>query len=421
MAKLIRLSDGLKVFYQKHANSSAFALGVFIGAGSFYENKQNNGISHFIEHSVFKGTESRTAFDIAEETDRCGVTLNAYTSRNLTAFYAIGLAEYAEKCADILSDILFRSTFEESNLEKEKNVVIEEIKMYEDDAEDICLENLGKAHYGNKSVAYPILGTENTVRSFGRNDILDYMHKYYRADNACVSIVGNMSEEEAMALVKKYFVFPEREDKLILPKLGAVKPKARYAKKIKSFEQSAIGISFPSYPYRHKQRFLPVIISNILGGGMSSRLFQEVREKRGLVYEIYSSNNQYDNNAMLVIYLGTAPSQAATAVKTVSDTLAQAVAEGFSEDEFQKAMAQLKTAMVFGGESASDLMRMGGRNGLINKLVTPESVLAELSAYTLEDVNRALREIIDFSAASLSYVGKKPSVNLFDILLEGRL
>ncbi|MGN1043091.1 MAG: M16 family metallopeptidase, partial [Christensenellales bacterium] len=132
MAKLIRLEDGLKIFYERHKNSAAFALGVFVGAGCFYETKETNGISHFIEHTVFKGTEKRTAFDIANETDKCGVTLNAYTSRDLTAFYTVGLSEYAEKCADILSDLLFNATFTEENLEKEKGVVIEEIKMYED-------------------------------------------------------------------------------------------------------------------------------------------------------------------------------------------------------------------------------------------------------------------------------------------------
>ena len=421
MAKLIRLENGLKVFYEKHAKSSAFALGVFIGAGSFFENKENNGISHFIEHTVFKGTETRTAFDIADEADSCGVIINAYTSRNLTAFYTIGLAEYAEKCADILSDILFRSTFTEENLEKEKGVVIEEIKMYEDDTEDVCLENLIKAHYGNKPVSYSILGNKENVRSFTREDILDYMKRYYRAENACVSVVGNMSEEEAVNLVKKYFAFPTYDDNLVLPKLKTAAPKGKYVKKIKPLEQSAVGISFPAYPYKHKKRFLPMIVSNILGGGMSSRLFQEVREKNGLVYEIYSTVNQYDANAFFIVYFGTTPSQVCTAVKKVSETLDKALKEGFSEAEFKKAMAQFKTAMVFGGESASDVMRTGGRNGLIGKLVTPESILKEVSSYTLEDVNAAVKDIIKFDKASLSYVGKKPDCDLLKVLLEDRI
>lgn len=160
MAKLIRLTNGLKIYYHKHASSAAFALGVFVGAGCFYENKEDNGISHFIEHTVFKGTITRSAFDIANETDKRGIMINAYTGRDATVFYTVGLSEYAENCADILSDILFNATFTEENLEKEKGVVIEEIKMYEDDTEDVCLENLSKAHYGNNNVSYPILGNE---------------------------------------------------------------------------------------------------------------------------------------------------------------------------------------------------------------------------------------------------------------------
>lgn len=421
MAKLIRLENGLKVFYEKHVKSMAFALGVFIGAGSYFENEENNGISHFIEHTLFKGTEKRTAFDIANETDSCGVSMNAYTSRSLTAFYTIGLAEYAEKCADILSDILFHSTFTEENLEKEKGVVIEEIKMYEDDSEDVCLENLIKAHYGNKPVSYPILGSKENVRSFTREDILGYMKKYYRAENACVSIVGNMSEEEAINLVKKYFVFPTYDDNFALPKIRTVAPKAKYVKKIKPLEQSAVGIAFPAYPYRHKKCFIPMIVSNILGGGMSSRLFQEVREKNGLVYEIYSAVNQYDVNALFLVYFGTTPSQVCTAVKKVSETLDKALKEGFSEAEFNKAMAQFKTSMVFCGESTSDVMRIGGLNGLIDKFVTPESILKEVSSYTLEDVNAAVKDIVRFDKASLSYVGKKPDCDLLKVLLEDRV
>lgn len=420
MAKLIRLDNGLKIFYQNNTNSAAFALGVFVGAGCFYEDKENNGISHFIEHTVFKGTEKRTAFDIANETDRCGIMMNAYTSRDLTAFYTVGLTEYAEKCADVLSDILFNSTFDETSLAMEKGVVIEEIKMYKDDTEDVCLENLAKAHYGTNNVSAPILGSESNVRKFSKKEIKDYMEKYYRADNACVSVVGHLTEEEAVALVKKYFIFPEKE-KTVLPRISAVKPKGKYIKKIKNLKQSAVGIAFPAYPAKHKKRYLPLIVSNIMGEGMSSRLFQEVREKAGLVYEIYSTVAQYDSNACFMIYFGTAPEQTLTAVKKVSEALQKALDEGFSAEEFEKAMAQFKTSLVLGSESSSVIMRRGGHSALKGKLVTPESMLEEISSYTLEDINLCLKEMIDFTKASLSYVGKKPVCDLHAAFLEGRL
>lgn len=420
MAKLITLENGLKIFYQQNSGSQAFALGVFVGAGCFYEDKENNGISHFIEHTVFKGTSTRSAFDIANETDRCGITLNAYTSRDCTVFYTVGLSEYSEKCADILSDLIFNATFNEESLEKEKGVVIEEIKMYEDDTEDVCMENLKKAHFGNNNVSAPILGNEKTVKSFCKADIKSYMDKYYTADNTCISIVGNMSEEEATDLVKKYFTFPERE-KVCLPKIKTVKPKAKYVKKIKPLKQSAVGISFPAYPFKHKNYYLPWIVSIILGEGMSSRLFQEVREKSGLVYEIYTSVSQYEDNGIFVVYFGTAPDQTAIAIKKVVATLKEALEKGFEKDEFDKAIAQFKTSLVLGGENSAYLMRRGGYNGLKGRVITFEDALKELSSYTLSDINSCLREMIDFSKASLSYVGKKPVCDLMEVFLEERL
>lgn len=416
MAKLIRLDGGLRLFYKKHASSRAFALGVFVGAGCVYEKRKNNGVAHFIEHMLFKGTETRSSFDIANETDKCGIMLNAFTSRQYTAYYTIGLAEYADKCADILSDLYFNATLTEENIEKEKSVVVEEIKMYEDDSEDVCLENLIRAHYGSKSLAYPILGTEKTVGGLSREDLKAFMGDYYRAENTCVAVVGDVSEAFAVELVKKYFCFSARPDAFRPPSTPAVKPQAAFRKRIKPVEQSAVGLSFPSYPYRHKKRFVPSFLACILGGGMSSRLFQEVREKAGLVYEIYATNNQYVNNGYFVVYFATSPSQVCTALEKVRDCLADAVRTGITEEEYGKAMAQLKTGMALGSESAAEIMRMGGRYGLMNKTVTHESTLKELMKITLDDINAGLRDLIDFRSASLSYVGQELECDLFEIL-----
>lgn len=419
MAKLINLDGGYRLFYKKHSSSKALALGVFVGAGCIYEDKNNNGIAHYIEHMLFKGTEKRSSFDIANETDKCGIMLNAFTSRQYTAYYTIGLSEYAEKSADILSDLFFNATFTEENMEKEKSVVIEEIKMYADDSEDVCLENLIRAHYGNTPLAYPILGTEKTVKNYSRQTIQEFMDAYYRAENTCIAVVGDVSEEFAVSLVKKYFVFPEKPEKFSLPIVRKVAPRCGYKKKIKPVEQSAVGISFPSYPYKHKNRYVPSFIASILGGGMSSRLFQEVREKSGLVYEIYATNNQYVSNGYFVIYFATSPSQVCTAVQKIRSCLLEAVESGLTEEEFDKAMAQLKTGMALGSESASEIMRLGGRYGLMDKAVTHESTLRELGKVTLEQVNAGLKEIIDLSKVSLSYVGEEIDCDLRKLLTEG--
>ena len=417
MAKLITLESGLKLFFQRHASSKAFALGVFVGAGCVYENPANNGIAHFIEHMVFKGTEKRSSFDIADETDKCGIMLNAFTTRQYTAFYTIGLAEYADKCADILSDLYFNATFTEENMAKEKGVVIEEIKMYEDDSEDLCLENLVKAHYGKKMISAPILGTEKNVKKFDYQTIKDFMKEYYRPENTCIAVVGNVTEKFAVELVDKYFKFVKNDSPFLLPKVKTAKPRAKYVEKIKPIEQSAVGISFPSFPYKSKKRNVPAFIASILGGGgMSSRLFQEVREKAGLVYEIYAGNNQYINNAYFTVFFGTSPNQVCEAMTKVKECLVEALDKGFTQEEYDKAMAQLKTGLALGSESASEIMRLGGRYGLLGKKYTHNAALKALEKVTLDDINEGLREMLDFNKASVSYVGQKIDCDLFKLL-----
>lgn len=417
MAKLITLDSGLKLFFQKHTSGKAFALGVFVGAGCVYENPDNNGVAHFIEHMVFKGTEKRTSYDIADETDKCGVMLNAFTTRQYTAFYTIGLPEYADKCADILSDLYFNATFTEENMAKEKGVVIEEIKMYEDDSEDLCLENLVKAHYGKKMISAPVLGSVKNVKKFDYDTIKDFMQVYYRPENTCIALVGNVSEKDAVDLVNKYFVFEKRDDPFVLPSVKKARPRAKYVEKIKPIEQSAVGIAFPSFPYRHKNRNVPAFVASILGGGgMSSRLFQEVREKSGLVYEIYAGNNQYMTNAYFVIYFGTSPDQVCAAMTKVKACLKEAVDKGLTQEEYDKAMAQLKTGLALSSESASEIMRLGGRYGLLGKTYTHAKALKELEKVTLEDINEGLKQMIDFDKASVSYVGQKIDCDLFKLL-----
>ncbi len=419
MAKLIRLNDGTKLFYKKHSSSKALALGVFVGAGCVYENPQNNGIAHFIEHMVFKGTEKRSAFDVANETERRGIAINAFTSRSYTAFYTIGLAEYAAECADILSDILFNATFDEENLKKEQEVVVEEINMYDDDNEDVCLENLIRAHYGKKMLAAPILGSKKNVRSFDKEKIKAFMGDFYRSENTCVALVGNVSEEQAVALVTKYFVKKDSAEDFALPKVRTFKPQAKYVEKIKPAEQSCVGISFPSYPYRHKLNAVPALVASILGGGMSSRLFQEVREKNGLVYEIYASCSQYDTNGYFTVYFATGPSRVRVAVEKVRACLLDALKTGVTVEEFEKAIASAKTGLALGSESASDIMRLGGRYGLIGKTVTHEKLSKNLSKITIDDVNRCLKDVLDFSKCSISYVGQKQDFDIYKLFTEG--
>lgn len=416
MAKLITLEGGLKVYYLRRQASESFALGVFVGAGAHYERGKNNGVAHFIEHMVFKGTEKRSAFDIANETDACGLSVNAYTGKQYTAFYTIGLIEYREKCADILSDLYFNPTFTEENMEKEKGVVLEEIHMYEDDAEDLCLENLTLAHYGKGRLSQPILGPERNVKKFDRTIIDDFRKQFYRLDNTCIAIVGNLSEKEAVDLVKKYFPAQKYAEKYRRPVLRVCAPRAQYAEKIKPFEQASVGISFPTYSQKDPRHNVSTFVSNILGGSMSSRLFQDVREDAGLVYEIYFSHNQYYNNAHAYVYFATAPERVEEALRRVRACLLKAASEGFTQEEFDKTMAQLKTSVALSSDSVSSLMRLGGHQAFLGKAYSAEKAIRELEKVTLKDINDALPELLDLTKSSLSYVGKKQNFDLMGVL-----
>ena len=415
MAKLLTTDGGLKVYYHRHLASRAFALGVFVGAGSCFEHGKNNGIAHFIEHMVFKGTETRTAFDIANESDACGLSINAYTGKQVTCFYTIGLLDYREKAADLLSDLFFRPTFTEENVAKEKGVVLEEIRMYEDDSEDLCLEGLSVAHYGKSRVSAPILGPERNVKKFDKEMMQDFRRRFYRLDNVCVAVVGDLAEREALSLVEKYFPKQKYDEKYHRPPLRTLPARAQYKEIVKPFEQSSVGISFPTYPVNHPLSTIPTFVSSILGGGMSSRLFQDVREDAGLVYEIYASHNQYINNAHSYIYFGTSPDLVVEALRRVRACILNAQ-KGFTQEEFDKTMAQLKTSIALSSDSVSSLMRLGGHQALLNKTYSPERAIKELEKVTLDKINALLPELLDLNKASLCYVGKKPDVALVSVL-----
>lgn len=415
MTKLITLEGGTRVYYHRRPDSRAFALGVFVGAGSFFERGANNGVAHFIEHMVFKGTTKRSAFDIANEADACGLSINAYTGKQCTAFYTIGLIDYREKCADLLSDMFYNPTFSVENIEREKGVVLEEINMYEDDSEDLCLENLSRAHFGKSNISAPILGPARNVKRFDQKIIADFRKKFYRLDNVCISVIGDLTETEALDLVTRYFPAQKQEQKFRRPPLVARAPKGQYIQSIKPFEQSSVAISFPAYPLNDPRRNVTTFVTSILGGGMSSRLFQKVREEAGLVYEIYASHTQYINNAYAYVYFGTAPERVEDALRLTVKTIREAI-DGFTQEEFDKTMAQLKTSIALSADSVSSIMRLGGHQAFLGKAYSPEQTIRELEKITPDAVNAALPELLDLRRSSLSYVGKKPSCDLMGIL-----
>lgn len=420
MSKILTFANGLRLWVKPMKSTRSISIGVFVHAGSMNENEKNNGIAHFIEHMVFKGTKNRTAFQIVEEMERFGIQINAFTTKALTAYYTVSVDEYAEKCMDMLSDLYYNATFIEENMQREKGVVLEEISMSEDDSEDLCMELLCKAHFGNDPIAIPILGTAETVKSFTPATIKEFMDKYYRSDNTFIAIVGNITPEKAQVLVEKYF---EINGNYNLPSIitkAKAKPQRQFLKKFKDNEQSNVGISLPSFSMGEKLSSASNLIAGMLGGGMSSRLFQRLREELGLVYNIYANDLQYVTDGYMNIFFATNPSTVKKAILAVRETLLKLVEQGFAIEEIEKAKAQYKSAMILAAESSSYLMRAGGKYGiLIGKEYSLEKRLNEIRKVTPDDINKAVKYIFDINSASVSYVGKEIDEDLLKLFVEG--
>lgn len=421
MPKYHTFPSGLRLYFERKPYTKSIAIGVFVGVGSAYEEEKNNGLAHFLEHLNFKGTEKRSAFDIANEMDNKGVQINAFTTRSYTCYYTVGMAKYFENCLEMLYDILLNSTYTEENIAKEKGVVLEEINMYEDDGEDLCYEKMSGIFYGNTPLARPILGTIDRVKSFSRKDIIDFVSKWYVPENTVISIVGSLKKEDVFAMVEEIFEKKLIKKALVREKLKKLKTYSKQSYTFKPNEQANVFLRFPSYYLNHKKDYAPFIIGYMLGGGMSSRLFQKVREELGLVYSIGSSPTHYFNNGFFDISFATAPKQVEQALLAIREILLEIKEKGFTIEEHQKAMAQFMTSLILGEESAADSMRIAGRNIIqLDKAVTFRQCQRALEKITMADINDAITKIFNFDKCSLSYVGQKTDKNLLSLFKHGK-
>ncbi len=422
MAKLLRFESGLKVCYERRRDAGSCAFGAFVGAGSRNEGKDNNGVAHFIEHMLFKGTERRTAFDIANATDRLGANANAYTSKTNTVFYVSGLAEYLPDYMDVLSDMLFHSTFTPENIEKERGVILEEIRMYDDDGESVCSDLISAAGFNKKSFARPILGTERSVKAITPEKLRAFMAEQYVAKNIVLAYCGPMDVQAFRELVERYFEreFLSRGENAYKVRKEKVLVKPVYVTDFsKPFEQANVIIRFPSRPYEDKRSDTAGTMARILGDGMSSRLFQKVREEKGLVYEIYASGRSVRGLGYIDIGFATAPDLVEEAMKSIREVTEDVRANGFTQEEFDKVIKTRETSSVLITETTFDLMRMMGRYyHLTGKLYSSKKYLDEIKKQTLDEVN-AEAELLDYTKAAVCYVGKEKKTDLRSLLISG--
>ncbi len=400
----ITLPGGLRVVGERLTHVRSCTVGCWVKVGSMNERPEENGLSHFIEHMVFKGTATRSARAIAEEMDDVGGQLNAFTAKDCTCYYAKVIDEDLPLAVDLLADLALRPRFDAGELAKERGVVLEEIAMVEDTPDDLVGDVLSEAQFAG-SLRRPVLGPGRLIKRYSREDLLGYWRRHYHPKNMVVAIAGNYDWDAFLALVSRYFRdFPNEAGEAAAP--GRQRLLSGRKAREKDTEQLQIAIGYPGAPLESDDRYALTVLNNALGGGMSSRLVQRIREELGMAYSVYSFPTSYPGMGTFTVYAGTSPENGETVIREIEKELKKALDGGFTEKEFQSAKAQLKGGYVLALESSSGRMQALGRGMLLlNRLTTPEETLSKIEAVTREDVLRAARNVLA-AKPSAAVVGK---------------
>ena len=398
--------SGLQLIVKKMNGLMSVSAGVFVKCGSANETAEENGISHFIEHCVFKGTTNRSAFDISDEIDRLGAQINAYTSKETTCYYIKATSEHFNSALGILSDVFFNSTFLPDELDKERDVILQEIAMTNDSPEDLTLDKMSESFFGDSGYGAQILGTEQNVKRFTRADVLKYMDKYYVPKNVVISIAGNVDLDNIEKTVKELF-----DDKfcrfgaenLYIPGGESQKGNVNI---VKDVEQSHFAIAMPTCNISSPRVNAVNIITAVFGGGMSSRLYQTVRENLGLAYSVYSFASLYMKAGTLCVYAGVSNAKRDVAFNAVVDEIKKIRDKGLTEKEFLSGKEQVKSSLIMSQESTSTQMQLYGLN-LLRKgdVFNLERKIIDINELDLSDVNRVVKSNFDLEQAAIVSVG----------------
>ena len=397
------LSNGLRVLVEKIPTCRSVSFGIWVKSGSRNESEAQNGISHFIEHMLFKGTPKYSAKDIAEVFDGIGGNINAFTTKEYTCYYAKVLDEHLPIAVDVLSSMFFHSELDPQELDKERNVILEEISMYEDTPDDLVHDLLAKAAYGNHSLGYTILGTEKNLAAMDSTDLRQYMHEHYTLQNTVISIAGNV-DEEIVELIEKHF----GQFSMLGTESSYTAPEfiGETIFHMKQTEQNHICLSLPSCSILDERLYAMILLNNTIGGGMSSRLFQEIREKRGLAYSVYSYHSSHMDSGLFTLYTGTAPKQTEEVLKVSMDIFQEILIAGITQSELTKGKEQLKGSLILSLESTSSRMTRLGKNELmLGRHFTLDETIARIDAVEMDQVDSLIKELFTVPFA-LAMVGQ---------------
>lgn len=404
MVEIRKLSNGISVVLEAVPNVRSVALGVYVETGSAYEDERNNGISHIIEHMMFKGTTRRTAREIAMETALLGDDMNAYTTKELTCYYARVLDEHLPMVADILGDMFTNSLFSEEDLEKEKGVIIDEIDMYEDSPEDLVQEQLQKLVWQEHPLGYIISGTEENVRRIGHAELLEFWENTYVAEKITISVAGHIELEAVCELLEQCFGSIPSGNQAILPEPPVYVPDKRWFQK--EIEQVHLCIGFPGVSYADEQSYTLSIMNNIIGGSSSSRLFQQIREEEGLCYSLYSYASSYHQSGTFQIYCGMSEENLERVYEGIQEALQVLGTMGPTKEELEQSLAQIRSELLLSMENTHNRMNNNARNLLyMGRTLTLEETLENLKRVTVSEIMEYLNGNCNRNQMSITLAG----------------
>jgi len=402
MTEIVKSKSGINIIFDELDNISTCSVGVFVGTGSKDEADNEEGISHVLEHMIFKGTPSRNYFQISEEVDYLGSSINAHTTKEQTVFYINALSEYLNETLDILFDIVVNSTIDKDELEKEKDVIIEEIRMYKDSPDDLVSElNTSDAISGQ--YGKPIIGTEESIKSFTSEMIKKYYRERYTKDNIVISVSGKFNKEQTIEKVEEYFGKLEevKIDRRSSSDFAFNTGKKSYTKDI---NQVNICISHKGLSIMDENKIYSNILTGIMGGSMSSRLFQEIREKKGLAYSVYTYNQNYCEGGMISTYIGTNKESYEKAIEITLKEFKKLKEEGITESELQKAKNKQLSRMAFSMENPNSRMYIFGNQFIKKrKLFNVKDFENEVKSIEIEKINKFLNDM--FATENITILG----------------
>jgi predicted Zn-dependent peptidase len=405
MFRKMVLPNGVRLVAERMPTVKSVTIGIWVNVGARDEQASEAGLSHFIEHMFFKGTRSRTATDISREIDALGGEMNAFTTRETTAFYVKVLDQQVEPALALLADLFHHSRFETKEVEKEKQVVLEELRMVQDDPEDLVQDLHAQQAFEQHPLGRPILGDAGIIQSLRREHLLTYVARHYHPLQTVIAVAGNFDLKQLLPLMERSFGSFQRSG---WPRLNRWPPEVKGGLQVrqKPLEQAHLCLGLRGLPLTHKDRYAAHALNAVLGGSVSSRLFQEIREKRGLAYSIYSYLSSFSDAGMLTVYAATRPREAARVAELVCREVRRLRSSGVDRKELERAKNQMKGSLMLGLESTHSRMSKLAKDELFHgRQTTLEEMMGEIDRVSSDQVLRLARELLDFQTLSVTALG----------------